>query len=129
MSECGSQTPGVIPTTSSPTNGSIGLSFLDRFCRSDRPESPKALVLYQSAVISGLTTFGLGLACMVRISLEGDLGMGAVYVFTASATITGGLAGWHKISDPREVGVVAPPAPGPSPSASDGGPGGAKVQP
>lgn len=128
MSECGNQTPGAIPTTNSPTSGSTGLSFLDRFCRSDRPESPKALVLYQSAVISGLTTFGLGLACMVRISWAGDVGMGAVYVFVASATITGGLAGWHKVSDPN-VGAAASPAPGPSPSASDGGLGGAKVQP
>lgn len=81
-----------------------GLSFLERFCRVDQPESPKALVLWQSAVISGLTTFGLGLACMVRISLEGDLGGGAVAAFLGSATITGGLAGWHKITDPGVQG-------------------------
>ncbi len=99
MSEC-NQTPGPIPTTSTPTTGNTGLSFLERFCRVDQPESPKALVLWQSAVVSGLTTFGLGLACMVRISSGVDLDGGAVAAFLGSATITGGLAGWHKITDP-----------------------------
>ncbi len=103
MNEC-SQTPGQTPTTSAPTNTPTGLSFLDRFCRVDQPESPKALVLWQSAVVSGLTTFGLGLACMVRISSGVDLDAGAVTAFIGSATITGGLAGWHKITDPGVQG-------------------------
>lgn len=103
MSGCDTnQTHGQTPTETAPTTGSIGLSFLDRFCRVDRPESPKALVLWQSAVVSGLTTFGLGLACMVRIAGGDSLDSGSVMAFLGSATITGGLAGWHKVSDPGD---------------------------
>lgn len=71
-----------------------------RLIRSDSPESPKALVLYQSAL--GLLVIALILAASIatRIIKNQSVDTGAVTAFVTACGFLAGLAGFHRQSDP-----------------------------
>lgn len=74
--------------------------LFQRLIRSDSPESPKALVLYQSA--SGLLVIALTLTATSAITIweTHDLGSGAVTALLGSLGFLAGLAGFHRQADP-----------------------------
>lgn len=76
------------------------LERLAPYVRADQPESPKALVLWQSAAGLLVCTLAIGLACAVRIIWKGDVGSGSVAALGAVAVPLAGLAGFHRVQDP-----------------------------
>lgn len=82
------------------------LGILQRAIRADQPESPKAVILFMSALCMCLVCFAVGMAITVRIAANQPLDWGTV-TFAAGLFLTlGGLAGFHNQKDP-----VIPPAP------------------
>ncbi len=76
--------------------------WLKPFVRSDAPESPKALVLWQSATGLLLVVGGLGLGVIVRVSMGQPLDSGTVTAFLGACGLLAGLAGFHRQSDPTK---------------------------
>ena len=75
--------------------------WLRPFLDATRPESPKALVLWQSAAVLALIAFGLGLAVILRASLGLPLDSGTVTAFIGVCGMVAGLAGFHRQADPK----------------------------
>ena len=74
--------------------------LFQKLIRSDKPESPKALVLYQSASILGLSALALAATSSIHIYKHGDIGQGAVAALVGVMLPLAGLAGFHRQSDP-----------------------------
>jgi hypothetical protein len=78
--------------------------WLKPYLNAQHPESPKALVLWQSAAVLAIVFGACGLAAAIRILWKGDLATGAVALVLGLAGILGGLAGFHKQADPTNKG-------------------------
>lgn len=78
--------------------------WLTNLLSSKSPESPKALVLWQSAAVLALVFGACGMAAAIRILLKGDVATGAVALILGLAVTVGGLAGFHRQDDPTHKG-------------------------
>lgn len=74
--------------------------LLQRLISADNPESPKALVLYQSACGLLLVVLILTVACAIRIYRNEGLDGGSVTALVTAMGYLAALAGWHKQADP-----------------------------
>jgi H+/Cl- antiporter ClcA len=73
--------------------------WLKPYLDTTRPESPKALILWQSAVVLAAVTFGLALAVIWTACFGSGVPSGLVTAFVFSAGVLGGLAGFHNQGD------------------------------
>ena len=77
--------------------------LFQRLISSDSPESPKALVLYQSALGLLLVVLILTVGCAIRICRNQPLDGGAVTALVTAMGYLAALAGWHRQDDPTQT--------------------------
>ncbi len=77
--------------------------LLARLISSDSSESPKALVLYQSATGLLVVELTLTAMCAIRIYRNQALDGGTVTMCLSVYGFLSALAGWHSQSDPGEA--------------------------
>ena len=82
---------------------------IQRLISAASPESPKALVLYQSATGLLFIALILTVSCAIRIVKNQPLDVGSVTALVTALGYLSVLAGWHKQPDP--IGAEAPSAP------------------